>query len=304
MNAFKDRCIVLRKKDYTLSEIVKVTGRPKTSVYFHIKNLPLSLEKQKAIRDARCVRALQIAKSRRGKSARSFRKFSQWSEHSVLLVAHLIFDGEINRRGCIYNNRNVSLLKRVEICMKDMYDFAPARYHNRLTGVARISYFNVALGSYVKVKAEELLSGIIKMPKSFKREFLRAFFDDEGCVDFRPERSLRRIRGYQKNVMILDIIQELLASFDIVASIQLPNEVVVTGRENLLRFQKEINFSPGVKINGSRSNSLWRKHLQKRTILQNAISSFRGAPYYNGKSIAKAPAPRTKKERQTSARRK
>ena len=33
MNAFKEKCIELRKQDYTLSEIVEVTGRPKTSVH-------------------------------------------------------------------------------------------------------------------------------------------------------------------------------------------------------------------------------------------------------------------------------
>ena len=113
------------------------------------------------------------------------------------------------------------------------------------------------------------------MSLDFKREFIRAFFDDEGCMDFRPKNNVRRIRGYQKDVLILKIIKTLLADLNIESRVILPNEVVISGKENLMRFEREINFSPGVYMNGNRSNSRWKKHVEKRELLRQAIASFK-----------------------------
>ncbi len=203
-----------------------------------------------------------------------FKEFSTWSPQLVLLVAHLIFDGELSSSGCRYNNRSGALIQRVRTLMKGIYDFDPKLYVNPITGVTKIGYNNVALGTYLLKKAEELLEEIERMPRECKREFLRAFFDDEGCMDFRPARNKRRVRGYQKNIRILSIVQSLLADLDINAHIVLPNEVLITGKSELLKFQKEINFSPGVRVNGNRSNSIWKEHVEKRDLLARAIDSY------------------------------
>lgn len=275
MNSFKQKCITLRKQDRSLLEIAKITGRPKTSVYFHIRDIPLSPTKLKKVYELNLQHLSRVAKSRRGKSAREFKSFDTWNTQKVSLVAHLIFDGEIKRYGCFYNNRNKALLHKVEQYMKELYDFPPAWYYNQITGVSRISYFNVALGAYARQKADELLLDIKKMPLETKRVFLKAFFDDEGCMDFRPDLNARRIQGYQKNTEILKLVSDLLSDFSIESRFQKPNEVVISGKANLLKFQKEINFSPGVYINGNRTNSTWKKHLEKRDLLDRAIDSFK-----------------------------
>ncbi|HEY4517306.1 MAG TPA: LAGLIDADG family homing endonuclease [Candidatus Paceibacterota bacterium] len=205
---------------------------------------------------------------------RDFRRFSEWNKDGVLLISHLLFDGEIYHGGCAYNNRSMALIERVTKAMENMYDFEPKRYKNSLTGVSRIAYYNVALSAYVKIKAQELLQKITYFPKSFKSEFLQSFFDDEGCIDFRPKNNCRRIRGYQKDTRILFIVQKLLTDFEIESKIQMPNEVVIVGKENLIKFQRKINFSRGVRINGKRSNSIWKQSLEKRDILQRAIASY------------------------------
>ena len=92
-------------------------------------------------------------------------------------MAHLIFDGEI-RHGGIYNNRSEALIRCVERCMRSLYDFEPMRYKNELTGVSRVSYYNVELALFLKQKANGLVKNIKKMAFRLKREFLRAFFDD------------------------------------------------------------------------------------------------------------------------------
>lgn len=246
----------------------------KSSIHTHIKDIPLSAKKMLAIRKAsgRRIRAYAIA--RKGKSTRPFKRFEEWTPDMVLLVAHLIFDGEI-RNGGIYNNRSEALIKRVEHCMHSLYDFEPTRYKNELTGVSRVSYYNVELSLFLRQKASELVKNIKNMPLLLKREFLRAFFDDEGCMDYRPQSGRRQIRGYQKDVKILKLTRTLLADINIDSRIVKPNEVVIFGKENLMRFEREINFSPGVYINSSRSNSRWKKHIEKRELLRRAIESFK-----------------------------
>jgi len=274
MNVFKEQCILLRKQGHTLTEIMQRLGRSKTSIFFHIRDIPLDAEKIRAIRKASGIRIRQYAIARKGKSTRPFKRFGKWTPDMVLLVAHLIFDGEI-RNGGIYNNRSEALIKSVERCMHSIYDFEPTRYKNELTGVSRVSYYNVELALFLKQKANGLVKNIKKMAFRLKREFLRAFFDDEGCMDYRPQSNRRKIRGYQKNVRILKLIKSLLNDFGIDARVVKPNEVVIVGKENLIRFERKINFSPGVFINGDRANSRWKKHLEKRALLRMAIESFK-----------------------------
>lgn len=275
MDSFKEKCVALRKRDHTLSEIVRITGRPKTSVYYCIRSIPLSGDKWKTIRAAHGARIRTYALNRKGKSTRAFKKFHEWDANTIFLVSHFLFDGSLHAGGCSYNNRNIALLNSVEASMRTIYNFKPTRYHNRLTGVSRISYFNVALQAFVDKMSQKLLGEINSLPHELKRIFLQAFFDDEGCIDFRPGRNKRSIRGYQKDVKILKIVEVLLRDFEISARFKFPNEVEIVGKENLLKFEKEIGFSPGVRINGRRSNSIWKQSLEKREILRRAIESYK-----------------------------
>jgi len=274
--SFKEQCIALREEGYSIIEIMKETGRPKSSVRTHIKDIPLSEERLKEIKKASGERIRKFAMARKGKSVRPFNQFKGWNEETVPLTAHLLFDGGIYpKSGCTYNNRSKALIDRVEEYMHFIYLFEPTRYTNPLTGVLRISYHNVALAIYMKNKVQGLLQNVYVLPLNLKKEFVRAFFDDEGCMDYRPEKNRRSIRGYQKDVRILKIIKSLLTDFDITSRVVLPNEVVIVGKENLMKFEREINFSPGVYMNGNRSNSRWKKHTEKRELLRQAIKSFK-----------------------------
>lgn len=275
-SSFKQHCIVLRSQGRTLTEIVQITGRPKTTVYFHIQNIPLSVQQQTARWKAAGERIRKFSLARKGRSTRGFRELKDWTPNSVLLIGHLLFDGEIGEKRCAYHNRSVALIERVRSLMKsELYDFPPTQSENRETGVVCIGYNNVALGAYVQKTAKALIENISGLSIENKRAFLKAFFDDEGCMDYRPYRNKRRVRGYQKNVSILHLVHSLLADLGIRSRIVMPNEVLITGKAELLKFQKEINFSPGVRINGNRSNSIWKEHLEKRVLLQMAIDSYK-----------------------------
>jgi len=274
MNTFKQQCIELRRKDHTLNEIMSMTGRAKTTIYAHIKDIPLSVGKREDIANNSIKLARKVAASRKGKSKRPHKIFTKWSPGHVLLVAHLMFDGETTK-SCVYNNRGEALIHRVKYLMQLVYDYEPIYYCNELTQVQHISYHNVALTAFLRKKSTELINKIHTMPKRLQREFLRAFFDDEGCMDYRPRTNIRRIRGYQNSRDILMIAQKLLENFHIESKLQGRNEVVITGKENLKKFQKEINFSKGVRLNPHRKNSIWKKPIEKRELLDMAIKSFK-----------------------------
>jgi len=267
---FKKSCIELRQQDFTLGEIVKALGRPKTSVFFHIQHLPLSQERKREIRDWHTEHINQFNRLRKGRSKRPFREFSQWNEQNVALVAHLLFDGELRPASCIYNNRNRALIDRVKNTMMSVYDYKPSECSQN--GVIRISYHNVALAIYLGEKSRRLINEIDILPRELKRVFLRAFYDDEGCMYFSGKK--RAVRGYQHDDRILEIVQRLLKGFQINSTISRFYEVSISRRENLECFAKEINFSPGVRINGERSNSIWRRPLEKREILRRALASY------------------------------
>lgn len=275
MNTFKEECVRLREEGRSLSEIMALTGRPKSSVYAHIHGIPLA---EKRIIERRIASGNHIRKyalARKGKSARSFNPISYRTSDGALLLGHLMFDGSITRAKVVYNNRSRELILRVENLMREVYEYEPKRWANADTGVLRISYHNVALGHYLQQESRKLLRHIHKLPRDAKRAFLRAFFDDEGCIDYRPEHNRRSIRGYQKDVRILKAIQRLLSNFLIRSRIVLPNEVVITGRVDLEAFEREIGFSSGVFMNGNRSNSRWKKETEKRTLLRQAIGSYK-----------------------------
>lgn len=272
---FKQQCVTLRKKGLTISQIMRITSRPKTSVYEHIRHLPLSAARQREIKKAHGLRIREFAIARRGKSVRPYKTFSAWNSETVSLVSHLMFDGEMKRGGCIYSSRSDVLRKRVENCMRQIYDYTPKYWTDKVTGVSRISYFNVTLTNYLRTKADELRKDIAGLSTDLRREFIRAFFNDEGCMDYRPSRNFRRIRGYQKDTNILLLVQRLLRDFGVESRFIAPNEIMITGKENLKKFQGEIDFTEGVRINGNRSNSIWKKSLEKRKLLERAIASYK-----------------------------
>jgi len=78
------------------------------------------------------------------------------------------------------------------------------------------------------------------------------------------------------HIFILKLIRKLLKDFDIRSRIEEKGqEIVISGKENLLKFRDKINFSKGVYINPNRKNSIWKKKLEKREILNKTIVSYK-----------------------------
>lgn len=279
-----EKCRTLRRKGFTLGEIVKIIHLPKTTVYNHVYDVVLSLEArerlkkvQKRITEENTRRINQFnIKYRKGKCipGRIVIKPKGWTNELIFLVAHFMFDGEVQTHSCIYHNRNETLIERVKTEMKKIFNLIPRELFNKETGVHRISYHYVELADYMRKKSKELKKLIRIISLKEKKIFLKAFFDDEGNVNI--HKNNRRVRGYQRSLETLKLIQKLLKDFDINSRIdEKYKEIVISRKPNLIRFRDKINFSRGIYINPNRKNSIWKKKLEKREILNKIINSYK-----------------------------
>lgn len=267
-----EKCKTLRKEGFTLYEIIAKTGLPKTTVYDHIKNVPISDELKKRLEKINRERTKKASEARR-LQRRIVPKPKKWSNDLILIVAHFMFDGEILKNGCVYNNRNVVLINRMKNTVRKVFRIEAICKLNSKTGVHRISYFYTDLGEYIKSKSGDLRKYIKTASLEEKRLFLKIFFDDEGNVNIHNKG--RRVRGYQKDLRVLELIQELLKDFKIESKIDKKyKEIIISRKENLIKFRNEINISKGVYINPERKNSVWKQKLEKREILNLAIDSY------------------------------
>ena len=276
METTKEKCINLRNKGFTLGEIITITKLPKTTIYYHIKDIPLPSEIIERIKRENIQRLNKFSQIRKGKCipGRIVPKPNGWTNELIFLTAHFMFDGEIRHSRCVYQNRNITLINLVEQFMKDTFNLTPYYKLYRETGVHRISYHYVELADYIKKRAQGLKKYIKTASLPEKKIFLQAFFDDEGCVY--KYGNNRKIRGYQHNLEILKLIQKLLKDFDIESRIdEKYQEIVISRKPNLIKFRDKINFSKGVYINPDRKNSIWKKKLEKREILDKIIGSFK-----------------------------
>jgi len=186
-----------------------------------------------------------------------------------------MFDGQIRYCGCEYYNRNDYLIKKMRKTIKEILKI-DSKIYERDFGVKQLRYYYVELAQYIRKKAKELFNFIKTAPLKEKKIFLRCFFDDEGSVYFNKNKNIRRIKGYQHNLKILKLIQKLLEDFKIESKIDSKHkEIIVSRKENLMKFHDEISFSNGVYINPERRNSIWRQKLEKREILNKVINSYK-----------------------------
>lgn len=210
-------CKKLRRKGYTLGEIMKATKRPKGSVYFHIQSIPISKRLKKRIQTIK-GKNIQGKGLKRGISRlkRSIRSFHIWEPWSVRLVSHIIFDGSITRKGVIYHNRNLQAVDQFSKDMSRVCLFSPRRYTTK-ENVHRVAFYNIEMESFWKKKTALLIGEVALLRKNLQREFLKAFFHDEGSVYFNNISRVRRITGVQYNQNILNLVEHILATFNISA---------------------------------------------------------------------------------------
>jgi len=271
------RCRDLRSKGFSLGEIASLTKAPKTTVYDYVKDVILTDEQREQVENRRKEQVMAKPNPRKGKCipGRGILRPSFWSKDLVHIIAHFMFDGSIWKCGCRYYSKDKFQITHVKDLVKKLFGINPL-HEVRKDGIEVLSFYNVELADYVKEKKKEIFHYIGNgASKGEKRRFLQTFFDDEGNIYYK-KKNQRRVRGYQKSYLILKGIKELLEDFGICGRINnTESEIEITGRDNLVKFCNEINFSSGIYMNPHRKNSIWKEKIEKRKILELALKSYK-----------------------------
>lgn len=272
-SALIEKCQNLRKNGFSLGHIANFTNLSKSTVLKYITgiSLPVSVKEKILQRNTKRIRMYCPFKKGRCAPGREIIRATDMNSDLIFLVSHFMFDGEINKYSCIYNNRNEALIKRVQRAMKKVFNLQPYAYFNKLTGVNRISYHNIELADHIRKWSVKIVGSIKNAPFPKKKIFIQSFFDDEGSVHYKHN----LVRGFQDNFEILQLIQALLDDFGIKSRIDKKyKEIVISRKENITKFKNKVNFSKGVYINPERKNSIWKKKIEKRVLLENTIKKY------------------------------
>lgn len=270
-----NKCRELRTRGYSLGEISFAMNLAKSTFHRYVRDISLTSKQRKGIEIRNRERNKSKENPRKGKClpGREIVKPKSWSTDLVHIVAHFMFDGRVSDDSCIYYSKDRYQIEHMKKLLHKIFKIKP-KIQLRDNNVYGLIFYHVEFADYIKSRKEGLLNYLNNVaPKLKKKIFLRAFFDDEGNVFYKNDK--RRVRGYQNSLLILRQIRDLLIAFGIKSSINKDTtNIEISGRKNLLKFSKEINFSPRIYINPKRKNGIWKRRISKRKILDLLLKAY------------------------------
>ena len=175
------------------------------------------------------------------------------------IIAHLIGDGSVYQSNHDYNIKyEVKDLESLNSFEKDMIHvyglkltkgFKESGFTGKLIPFVRLrsklTYEDLINYATYKSKDWKIKSKILQSSKQVRKEFLRAFFDDEGSVTNEGKRSI--IKLYSINFKGLKQMQKMLLDFGVSSNI-IPGygakrNVYAVLIKDLVKFNKEIGFN-------------------------------------------------------------
>lgn len=275
-NELITQCRKLRMRAYSFGDISSAMGVAKSTLHAYFKNVSLDNKQKQAIENRRKEKCNRGINPRKGKCllGREIIKPHSWSNDLIHIISHFMFDGRVDEDSCIYYSKDKYQIKHMQKLLHDVFKASP-KIQLRDNGVYGLVFYHVEMANYLKNREKELFAYLSNGAlKAYKKEFLRAFFDDEGSIFYKGDK--RRVRGYQKSDFILRQIINLLNEFGIKSRLdKRANGVEISGRYNLEAFSKKINFSPHIYVNPNRKNGIWKERISKRDILDLALRSYR-----------------------------
>ncbi|MEK6891205.1 MAG: LAGLIDADG family homing endonuclease [Nanoarchaeota archaeon] len=187
------------------------------------------------------------------------------------IVAHLMGDGHINHRYLRYNNKEEFLLNQFQNDMGSLFKDLHFIKGKVNSGTSFVQVQNKPIIFFLNSLAPDFRSYNLLFPKfvnnlELKREFLKALYDDEGCVGlrtFKKTNEIKRDITFSSNSLKLieEIKNMLKEDFDITSNkvskyvktredkIFTNYVLAITGKYNFESFRDEIGFYHPIKAN-------------------------------------------------------
>ena len=197
------------------------------------------------------------------------------------LIGHFIGDGYISERdyAIVYANTCQKLVEKVSNAFTSVYGL---RGHISLRKDKMLCvYWNSKeawkdLRQYTDYYSKKwrIPTEIFENPKILGPPFLRALFDDEGCVilwwpPFAKRKGwLRRVYLKSFNNQGCEDVVRLLSLLGIHAH-KVDKAVIISGRENIRRFRSVVGFTEGVKVGRG-----WWKGIDKTEVINLLLLSY------------------------------
>lgn len=194
------------------------------------------------------------------------------------LIGHFIGDGSVMKKSYAirYANTCPKLIEKVSKLFADVYGL-----HGHISQRGKTLYVDwnskeawMDLKRYTNYECRKwrVPAEILENPELLGPPFLRALFDDDGCVALC---SSPKHRAWQRWVCLRSInatgcedVIRLLSSLGIYAR-RADRAVIVSGKKNIERFQLVVGFTEGVKI----CRGVW-KGLDKADVLKLLLASY------------------------------
>jgi hypothetical protein len=180
------------------------------------------------------------------------------------VVSHLMGDGCVSKRYFAYYNKNQVLLENFKRDVKKIFGEIHFITGKVNSGTSFYMIQNKEALSFLKSLIEDYRSFSLHIPefiktKELKKEFLKAIFDDEGCVALRVFAKTgeikRNITLCAKSEFFLSQIKDILERDFMIKCNKLTKYIKkvnnkeflywvlsITGKDNFVKFKENINF--------------------------------------------------------------
>ncbi|MDP7180358.1 MAG: LAGLIDADG family homing endonuclease [Candidatus Woesearchaeota archaeon] len=169
-------------------------------------------------------------------------EFDKVTKEKVRIYAHSIFDGHVshskgNSYIVGYTNKCPELLREFGNDVEYVYGIKKGEYLLK-SGVTNLIYSSKLM--YLDIL--NFNKSIVKEDPEYKKVYLRAFFDDEGCVIFNPSKGKFFINGKQHNQKEILFIKSLLDDFGIGSKVY-KFVIEITLNKSIIEYSKLIGFT-------------------------------------------------------------
>ena len=183
----------------------------------------------------------------------------------AFLLGALVAEGSFHQKQILFNNQDPEFYRKVKNIIESQFAgvklyerqikgncWELSLYHQRAVKFLE----NIGLNNNVSSK-KEIPFTILRSKKELIRQFLTGLFEGDGCVivhkDKRHNGKSIELAYNSKSQKLIEQLKTLLLNFGVVTSLPYKDKrnscykLLVSGRENIQKFQKEINFFSGRK---------------------------------------------------------